>query len=174
MSGNATYRALGPNHARLGSVADAGSSPMDTKPRLKISILSGVFCALVGSILGGMLVAILRAVRSPESPTTSLYFVPIAFLYAAIPAVPFGLVVGSIGGWWLAPRATGETPSQHLFLQSGVMGAVLGSAFPLLAMALGWGPFQNLVSALPISIGIGVVCGLSLAAVIRKFLPRAA
>jgi len=147
---------------------------MDTKPRLKISILSGVFCALVGSILGGMTVAILRAVRSPENPTTLLYFIPIAFLYAAIPAVPFGLIVGSIGGWWLAPRAAGDIPSRHLFLQSAVLGAVLGSTFPIVAVALGWGPLQNLVSVLPISIGIGTVCGPSLAVVMGKFLLFAA
>ena len=49
------------------------------------------------------------------------------------------------------------------------MGAVLGSTFPLSAVALGWGPLQNLVSVLPISIGMGPVCGLSLAVVMGKF-----
>lgn len=147
---------------------------MDTKPRLKISILSGVFCALVGSILGGMALVVLQAVRLSVDPATLARFTPTAFLLAAFAAVPFGSIVGSIGGWWLAPRVSSETPSQHLLLQSALMGVILGSAFPISALALGWGPFQNLVAVLPISIGIGVVCGLSLAAIMRKFFPRAA
>jgi hypothetical protein len=142
---------------------------METKSRLKISILSGVFCVLEASILGGIAVVVLRAVRSRGHLAALVRFIPVALVFAAIQAVPFGLIVGSIGGWWLAPRATGDIPSRHLFLQSAVLGAVLGSTFPIVAVALGWGPLQNLVSVLPISIGIGTVCGLSLAAVVRKF-----
>ena len=158
---------------RLSSVVYTQSSSMLTRSRLKLSIMSGVFCALVGSILGSIVVTVLRAVHAPGDLTAAFYFIPVAFLYVAIPAVPFGLVVGSIGGWWLAPRATRETSARHLFLQSGLAGAALGSSFPLLAMALGWGPVENLVSVLPISIGIGVVCGVSLPVVIRRFLPIA-
>jgi len=33
-------------------------------------------------------------------------FFPIAVAVAAVPAVPFGLIVGSIGTWWLAVSAT--------------------------------------------------------------------
>ena len=92
-------------------------------------------------------------------------FIPVAVLYAAIPAVPFGLIVGAVGGWWLAPRVAGDTVSPHVFLQSSVVGALLASTFPIVAMALRWGPLQSLASFLPISIGIGIVCGLTLTAV---------
>jgi hypothetical protein len=146
---------------------------MDIKPRLKIAILSGVFCAAVGSLLGGIAVVVLRVVRSApgDSATSFVSFIPVAVLFAAIQAVPFGLIIGAIGGWWLVPRLAGDTQPQHIFLQSAVMGAILGSTFPILAIALGWGPLQNLVSVLPISIGIGIVCGLSLTVLMRKFLP---
>jgi hypothetical protein len=77
---------------------------MDAKPRLKISILSGVFCLLEVSILGGIAVIVLRAVRSPGHLAGLVRFIPVALVFAAIQAVPFGLIIASIGGWWLAPR----------------------------------------------------------------------
>jgi hypothetical protein len=142
---------------------------VDIKARVRVAICSGVYCAVVGSILGGTVVFVLRGIRSSEDHGISVSFIPVAVLYAAIPAVPFGLIVGAVGGWWLAPRVAGDTASPHVFLQSSVIGAILGSTFPIVAMALGWGPLPNLASFLPISIGIGTVCGLTLTAVMRKF-----
>ena len=144
---------------------------MDTKARVRASIWSGVFCAVVGSLLGAIVVVALRAIHSPEDSNRFASFIPIALVFAAIQAVPFGLVIGSVGGWWLAPRAASGASSRYIFLQSSVMGAILGSTFPILAMALGWGSPENLVSVLPISIGIGVICALSLTLVMRKFVP---
>ena len=129
-----------------------------------------MFCAVVGSLLGGIVVVALRAIRSPEDPARFVSFIPIALVFATVQAVPFGLVIGSFRGWWLAPRVSGDIPPRHVLLQSTVMGAILGSTFPILAMALGWGPLENLVSALPISIGIGIVCGINLTLVMRKVL----
>jgi hypothetical protein len=142
---------------------------MDTKTRLKVLIFSGFFCAVVGTVLSAIAVVILRIISNGlRDGLMVASFLPGVLLYIAIVAVPFGLIVGSLGGWWIAPRVMGDTQSRYLFLQSSVLGAILGSTFPLLAIALGWGPLENLSSVLPISIGVGIVCGLLLTATMRK------
>ena len=145
---------------------------MAIRRRLALAVIGGVFCATVGSLLGGLVVAILRVLHgNTQSLPEALAFVPIAFVFAAIPAAPFGFIVGSVGSWWLAVRAEGSIQRRRLFLESATMGAALGATFPLILALLGWGPFSNLVSALPISVAIGIICGTLLVPIIRKLRP---
>ena len=145
---------------------------MDTKTRTFVAILGGIFCATVGSLLVGLVVALIRAARGiSEDATTVLAFFPIAVAFAAVPAAPFGLIVGSIGTWWLAVRAN-RILKGRLYFESALLGAIFGATFPLIMPVLGWGPFNNLLSALPISIGIGIVCGLCLASLLRRYVAK--
>jgi hypothetical protein len=142
---------------------------MDIKKRASLAVAGGVLCAALGSILGGIVVVIFRTTqRNGENVAQALTFLPVAVMFAAIPAAPFGFLVGSVGSWWLSARVDRGVSRRRLYFASAGMGAVLGATFPLIMSILGWGPFNNLVSALPISIGVGTVCGLTLSVYLRK------
>lgn len=145
---------------------------MAIRKRLTLAVTGGVFCATVGSLLGGLVVVFIRMLQgNTQSIVDALEFFPMAVVFAAIPAAPFGLIVGSAGSWWLAGRAERGVSGRRLFFESAGIGAVLGATFPLILALLGWGPFANLASALPISIGIGIVCGIILIPLLRKYRP---
>jgi hypothetical protein len=97
------------------------------------------------------------------------FFVTV-LLFAAIPAAPFGFIVGSLGGWWLTSRLERSVSARRIVFESAAVGALLGAGFPLVAILLGWGPFNNLVAMLPIAIGVGTLCGVILPLVMRRFL----
>src|SRR5450755_4255547 len=130
--------------------------------RLTVPIVGGILCAIVGSLLGGVAVVLFRAwsLRSTESLTDAITFFPMAVAFAAIPATPFGFVMGFVGSWWLAIRAAHGVSAKRLYFESAGFGGALGSIFPLTLAAFGWGPFNNLISMLPISVTIGIACGI--------------
>lgn len=127
----------------------------------------------MGSLLGGVAVVLIRAwaLRGTESITEAVAFFPMAVAFAAIPAAPFGFIVGPVGSWWLTIRAARGVSGKRLYFESAGIGGALGSTFPLILAALGWGPFNNLVSMLPISITIGIGCGILLIPLTRKYRP---
>jgi hypothetical protein len=137
---------------------------MENRKRIIFAGKGGLFCAIVGSLLGGVVVLLVRAVHGNAGGNVGeiLEFFPVAVLYAAIPAAPFGFIMGSVGSWWLATRARQGVQGLRLYCESIGAGALLGATFPLVMTALGWGPFSNLVSAMPISIAIGAVCAFAL------------
>ena len=142
---------------------------MDLKKRLSLSVAAGVLCAAVGSLLGGTVLVLVRTIHGKdENVAPALTFLPMAVIFAAIPVAPFGLLVGSVGGWWLSARVDRGVSRRRLYFESAGMGALLGATFPLILGILGWGPFNNLVSALPISIGVGTVCGVTLSVYLRR------
>ena len=145
---------------------------MAIKKRLTLAVIGGVFCATVGSLLGGLVVVLLRMLQgNAQSIVEALEFLPMAVVFAAIPAAPFGFIVGSVGSWWLATRTESGVSGVRLYCESIGIGAVLGATFPLVLTILGWGPFNNLVSGMPISVGIGTVCALTLIPLMRKCVP---
>jgi hypothetical protein len=78
---------------------------MDIKQRTSLAAAGGVLCAAVGSLLGGIVVVVVRAAQgSGENVAQALTFLPLAMIFAAIPAAPFGFLVGSVGTWWLSAR----------------------------------------------------------------------
>jgi hypothetical protein len=95
---------------------------------------------------------------------------PMVIIFSAIAAAPFGFIVGTIGSWWLVARWANTRSSIRIYGESGGLGAILGATYPFIAAGLGWGTFENLVASLPISIGAGIVCGVLLAAFVRKYL----
>jgi hypothetical protein len=142
---------------------------MANRKRLSFAIVGGVFCATVGSIMGGVVIALIRTLRgNTQDIAEALAFLPMAVVFVAIPAAPFGFIVGTVGSWWLAARADRGVLGKRLYFESAGIGGILGATFPLILAVLGWGPFNNLVSALPISIGIGIVCGVVLTPLVRK------
>jgi len=46
--------------------------------------------------------------------------------------------------------------------------ALIGALYPLVLTIFGWGPSENFLSELPISIGAGAVCGFALAREAKK------
>ena len=142
---------------------------MGNSNRLTFALFGGVFCAIVGSLLGGLIIVIfaLRGVGIKEA----VVFYPIAVAYVAILAVPFGFIAGSVGSWWLAVREAHGVSGKRLYFEFAGIGGVLGSTFPLIFLAFGWGPLSNLVSALPISITIGIACGILIIPLTRKYRP---
>jgi hypothetical protein len=150
----------------------AGVLRMENKKRLTQAMIGGVFCATVGSLLGGVVVVLIRVLQgNTQNIVEALAFFPMAVVFAAIPAAPFGFIVGSAGSWWLAVRTDSGVLGRRLYFESAGIGAVLGATFPLILALLGWGPFANLISALPISITIGIVCGIILTPLMRKYRP---
>lgn len=145
---------------------------MVNRKRFVLVAKGGLFCAVLGSLLGGIVVAFIRVVQgSTGSVWEAVSFLPLAIVFASIPAAPFGFIVGSAGSWWLATRAASGVAGVRLYCESVLAGAVLGASFPLVLTILGWGPFNNLVSAMPISVGIGTVCAVTLIPFMRKYLP---
>ena len=142
---------------------------MANRKRWSFAIVGGVFCATVGSLLGGAVVVLIRTLPgNTQGIVEALAFFPMAVVFVAIPAAPFGFIVGSIGSWWLAARADRGVLGKRPYFESAGIGGILGATFPLILTVLAWGPFNNLVSALPISIIIGIVCGAALTPVMRR------
>jgi hypothetical protein len=148
----------------------AGAPQMENKKRMGLAFVGGAFCAIVGSLIGGVVVVLIRTLQgSAKDLAEGLAFFPMAVVFVAIPGVPFGFVVGSaVGSWLLAARADHGDPGKRLYFESAGLGGVLGATFPLILTAFGWGPFNNLVTAVPISIGIGILCGAALVPFMRK------
>jgi hypothetical protein len=98
--------------------------------RFNSAIVGGVFCALVGSLLGAIIVVIgvSRGVGIKEAVT----FYPMAVAYVAFLAVPFGFITGSVGSGWLAVREAHGVSGKRLYFESAGIGGVLGSTFPLI------------------------------------------
>jgi hypothetical protein len=135
---------------------------MDTKKRASLTIIGGVLCSVLASVLGGVVIVVIRLVKV-GSAEGAAPFLPIAVLYAAATAAPFGLIAGSAGTWWLAARAERHMANRQLWWESAGAGALLGATYPVVMGICGWGPFSNLVSELPIAVGIGMTCALVVA-----------
>src|SRR5260370_15955290 len=140
---------------------------MAIKKRVFLALRGGVSCAALGSLVGGRRFLLVSAVHG-RFGLAALSLIPVAVVFAAITAAPFGFVVGSAGILWLAARAQ-RASGRRLYLEAAGGGAVLGATYPLVLTILGWGPFQNLLSVLPISIGTGVVCGIVLTREVQKY-----
>lgn len=149
---------------------------MDTRKRAKLAIVGGIFCAVVGPLLGGTIYTLVSVAgglwQRQQDVWTVAAFLPVVVLYAAIAAAPFGFIVGSIGSWWLVARVASTASARRVYCESGGVGALLGATFPPIEAVLGWGPFRNLLSSLPISIGTGIICGVALAASMRTYIRR--
>ena len=140
---------------------------MATKKRAFLAIRGGLACAALGSMVGGCGFLLISAVRG-NFGLAALTLIPMAVIFAAITAAPFRFLVGSVGVWWLAARAQ-RVSGRRLYVEATGGGAVLGATYPLFMAILGWGPFENLVAALPISIGTGIICGIVLTHEVRKY-----
>jgi hypothetical protein len=104
--------------------------------RASLVIRGSVICAALGSLIGGCASLLISAVRG-NFVLESLSLIPIAILFAAVTAAPFGFAVGAIGVLWLTFRAQ-RTSGRRLYLEAAGMGAALGATFPLLRSILGW------------------------------------
>jgi hypothetical protein len=103
---------------------------MDIKKRASLAVAGGVLCAALGSLLGGVVVVIFRTTqRNGEDVAQALTFLPVAVMFAAIPAAPFGFLVGSVSSWWLSARVDRGVSRRRLYFASAGMGAVLGATF---------------------------------------------
>jgi hypothetical protein len=145
---------------------------MNTGKRAQLAVAGGSFCAIAGSIFGGLIVSVFQVIKT--GGIGGMSFIPVAILYAAVVAVPFGFFVGSFGSWWLVGRFDKHIPSKRIFCESLGVGALLGAVFPSVMALAGWGPYSNLVSVVPISVGIGVICAALLMQLMHAYLVRRA
>lgn len=142
---------------------------MENRKRLRFAFVGGLFCVIAGSLLGGVALVLIRIFQGGAKDIVgAISMFPMAVVLVGIPGIPFGFIVGSVGSWWLVGRAGQRDPGRRLYFESAGLGGVLGATFPLILTVFGWGPFENLVSALPISIGTGIVCGAALVPFMRK------
>jgi hypothetical protein len=139
---------------------------MATREHVFFAIRSGLVCATLGSLVGGCAFVAISAVVG-NAGLAALALLPMAVIYGAVTAVPFGFVSGLVGSWWLVGRAR-RVSIRRLYFEAVAGGALLGATYPLTLAICGWGPFENLVSALPISIGTGVICAIVLTREVRK------
>ncbi len=143
---------------------------MEIRTRSDLAVAGGIFCAVAGSLLGGLVVAVTAFIRGgPWTPLQIVGLFPMGLIFAVVPAASFGFVVGSVGGWYLAARFAKAASFGRVVLEGAGAGALLGATFPLVMGILGWGPFANLVGSLPLATGIGMVCGVGFAVFIRRF-----
>lgn len=136
---------------------------MGTGKRLRLAIVGGVFGAIVGPLVGVLLMAPMS--RMPMALYLAVvrsWLVPL-FIFA----VPFGFIVGFIGSWWLAARASSMVSARRLYCESAGIGALLGATFPLVD---GFRPNIYAIAELPFSIGSGIISGVALAVLMRSYL----
>jgi hypothetical protein len=134
--------------------------------RASLVIRGGVICAALGSLIGGCASLLISAVRG-NFVLESLSLIPMAILFAAITAAPFGFAVGAIGVLWLTFRSQ-RTSGRRLYLEAAGMGAALGGYISAANVNSGMGPFENLLAARPISIGTGIIFGIVLSRETRR------
>jgi hypothetical protein len=139
---------------------------MAADKRILLAVRGGVVCAILGSLIGGSAVLLISAIRG-NFGLAALSLIPIAFVYAAVTGVPFGFVAGIAGTLWIAARAQ-HVSGKRLYYEAAGAGVLIGALYPLALTVFGWGPLENLLSELPISIGAGVVCGLALSREVQK------
>jgi hypothetical protein len=139
---------------------------MAADKRVFLAIRGGVICAVLGSLLGGSAALIISAIRG-NFGLAALSLIPIGFVYAAVTGGPFGLVAGMAGTLWIAARAQ-HISGKRLYYEAAGAGALIGALYPLALAIFGWGPVENLLSELPISIGAGAACGMVLVREVQK------
>jgi hypothetical protein len=149
------------------------AGPVGVKKRAFLAVIGGLLCASLAALMAGIAFVLTKAIPARHGIEVAWTAFPMAVVFASVPAAPFGLIVGSIGCWWLIGRLEHGVPGRRLCFESAGFGAVLGATFPIVLATLGWGPFKNLVAALPFSIGIGFVCGLTVALLSRKYVAKA-
>src|SRR5260370_9460327 len=107
---------------------------MAIKKRVFLALRGGVSCAALGSLVGGCCFLLVSAVHGSFG-LAALSLIPVAVVFAAITAAPFGFVVGSAGILWLAARAqraSGKRLSFEAAAGGSGMGATLLSGLTVL------------------------------------------
>jgi len=141
--------------------------------RIYLTIIGGVFCAVVGGLVGSSILWLLAFIQDwPNSASSigSMFIGFSAFLFfGTLMVAMFGLIAGLIGSWWLVARLSGEVTFKRVVFESAGMGAVLGIACLLVAISLQWALTTPFVMVLPIWMGTGIVCGVGLPLFFRKF-----
>lgn len=140
---------------------------METGKRIRLAIVGGVFGAIVGPLVGVLLILIDNMGRMPMALYLAVvrsWLIPLIIF-----VVPFGFIVGFIGSWWLAARASSIVSARRLYCESAGIGALLGATFPLI---FGLRPNIYAIAQLPFSIGSGIICGVTLAALMRSYMRR--
>jgi hypothetical protein len=140
--------------------------------RRQISLVAGggFLASVVGSIAGAVLVTIFATIWADDVAFSDVAASFVAGLAAAaIVAVPFGLVAGTVGAAWIIRRAR-FIRGRRLTIESAITGAVLALMFPLMAV-MGWGTVRQLFASAPIVAPVGATCGLVFVWLLRRTKP---
>lgn len=140
-----------------------GAFGVAAKNKLRVAIAGGIFSAFCGSLLGAVvIIAVAFKARSFSGPADAISAIPLAFVFASLVAVPFGLIAGSCGALWLASKQT--VGNCGVIKRAAIIGGIIGLSFPVIAWTLGWGPFKNLLEAIPLAVLFGAITGAAFAA----------
>ena len=148
---------------------------MHGKIRARWALAGGLLFGIFGSVLGGVTLGMIAFLpqllrnlgSSPSAAIGVMGLLSFCMLFALVFAGPFGLLVGSVFGCWLAGRAGSGISRQRLLGESAALGAGLGAPYPLFLNTV----FPRMAKvhvgsvALFVATGaaVGMVCGLALA-----------
>jgi len=151
------------------------------KHRAWLAFWAGVFAALMRSLLAGVVLAILTVLNQPSTPRAN----PLALLgllgflgfWSLIVAGPFGLVAGSLCGWWISVRYERGIRGLRLYCEAALAGVLVGACFPLFPNLIDIDVWRtpSLSGALVLSAigaGVGLACALMLAYVWEQLVSR--
>lgn len=142
-----------------------------TGPWLRAALIGAIICSAVGPALGAVIVVFPLATIKQASARDALITIaalPVYWIFAVIPTGPAGFIFGALGASWIRFRSRAVHASTRLQLESAFLGAVLGGTVPITTLVWGWGPRENVLSAVPAGAASGLICGLLVAHTLRK------
>jgi hypothetical protein len=142
--------------------------------RLATALKAGVFCACAATLISSVLVVLFWF--APARAFDHWYQAPGAIvmmcLYTSIPAGAFGFLCGILGGLYLVFRAPHIASRVRLLAEASVIGALLGTLFPLFVLAVGAEPRGSWLDWKNVLFSVAVGCSVSIlyAAIFSKSL----
>jgi hypothetical protein len=132
--------------------------------------VGAIICGLIGPAIGLIAFIPFAGVSrlSAHDTLTTLASFPIWWVFAIIPMGPVGSIFGGLGASWIRFRSRTLHASGRLLFESTSLGTVLGAAAPIVALAGGWGPHQNILRLIPVGAVSGLICGALVERALRK------
>jgi hypothetical protein len=137
---------------------------------LRAISVGAIICGLIGPALGLVAFVPVAAMRhlSAHDTLSTLATLPVLWLFAIVPMGPIGGIFGALGASWIRFRSLTLHASRRLLLESAALGTVLGAAAPIVALACGWGPRENILRLIPVGAISGLICGALVERALRK------
>ena|ERR1039457_1157627 len=159
-----------PSQATTAEKRHGGPHPHKRAPWLRAGFAGAVICGVLGPALPLLVLIPVSAFKDASSfeALRTLAAFPVAWLFALIPMGLPGAIFGVLGAVWIRFRSSGLAP-RRLFLETGLLGTLLGAIVPLTTLIFGWGGFRTVLSGyVPVGAITGAVCALLVLLTLRK------